>query len=138
MVGDQSVDRCRRNKRFDDHWCAGDGLWHEPRLCTNGARLRDGAGHHRHFFGASLFPRGDLFALSIVHRPFGRPAGQTAAGLFLLSETLAAGVRVYVASIPIKLMLGDKLLGLGTGDPILGAIVVFVGLVADLHLYGRR
>ena len=69
---------------------------------------------------------------------FGRPAGQTAAGLFLLSETLAAGVRVYVASIPIKLMLGDKLLGLGTGDPILGAIVLFVGLSLVLYLYGRR
>jgi Na+/proline symporter len=43
-----------------------------------------------------------------------------------LSETLAAGVRVYVASIPIKLMLGDRLLGMGTGDPILGAILLFV------------
>ena len=34
-----------------------------------------------------------------------------AGGFFLISETLAAGVRVYVASIPVKLMLGDKILG---------------------------
>ena len=54
---------------------------------------------------------------------------QTAGGFFLLSETLAAGVRVYVACIPIKLMLGDKVLGVfGGGDPILGAIVLFVVL----------
>lgn len=47
-------------------------------------------------------------------------------GIFLISETLAAGVRVYVASIPVKLMLGDKLMGFGTGDPILGSILLFV------------
>lgn len=76
-----------------------------------------------HYFRGEIYSPYQLFT-----DRFGRPAGQTAAGLFLLSETLAAGVRVYVASIPIKLMLGDKLLGLGTGDPILGAIVVFVGL----------
>ena len=46
----------------------------------------------------------------------------------MISETLAAGVRVYVASIPVKLMLGDQLLGFGTGDPIFGAILLFVGL----------
>src|SRR5213080_1934528 len=46
--------------------------------------------------------------------------------MFLLSETLAAGVRVYVASIPIRLIFGDKVLSLGMGDPILGAILLFV------------
>src|SRR5437899_3320583 len=76
-----------------------------------------------HYFKGEIYSPYELFA-----NAFGAPARQTAAGLFLLSETLAAGVRVYVASIPVKLMLGDKLLGLGTGDPILGAIVVFVGL----------
>src|SRR5205085_11204512 len=59
---------------------------------------------------------------------FGASARQAAGGFFLISETLAAGVRVYVASIPVKLMLGDKLLGFGTGDPILGAILLFVVL----------
>src|SRR6478735_5142184 len=74
-----------------------------------------------HYFRGEIYSPYQLFT-----DRFGRPAGQTAAGLFLLSETLAAGVRVYVASIPVKLMLGDKLLGLGTGDPILGAILLFV------------
>src|SRR5437762_5790728 len=59
---------------------------------------------------------------------FGPSARQTAGGFFLISETLAAGVRVYVASIPVKLILGDRLLGFGTGDPIFGAILLFVVL----------
>ena len=59
---------------------------------------------------------------------FGPSARQVAGGFFLISETLAAGVRVYLASIPVKLMLGDKYLSLGTGDPILGAILLFVVL----------
>jgi len=74
-----------------------------------------------HYFKGEIYSPYQLFADS-----FGRPARQTAAGFFLISETLAAGVRVYVASIPVKLMLGDKLLGLGTGDPILGSILLFV------------
>src|SRR5205085_7875135 len=65
---------------------------------------------------------------------FGPSARQTAGGFFLLSETLAAGVRVYVASIPVTLMLGDKLLGFGTGDPILGAILLFV-ILSLLYTY---
>jgi Na+/proline symporter len=51
-----------------------------------------------------------------------------AGAFFLISETLAAGVRVFVASIPVNLMLGDKWLGKFTGDPILGAILLFVVL----------
>jgi solute:Na+ symporter, SSS family len=76
-----------------------------------------------HYFKGEIYSPYQLFA-----NTFGPSARQTAAGLFLVSETLAAGVRVYVASIPVKLMLGDKLLGLGTGDPILGSILLFVGL----------
>ena len=42
---------------------------------------------------------------------------------------MAAGVRVYVACIPVRLMLGDSLLSFGgLVNPILGAIVLFVGL----------
>jgi SSS family solute:Na+ symporter len=38
-------------------------------------------------------------------------------------------VRVYVACIPIRLMLGEKICSLGGAvDPILGAILLFVGL----------
>ncbi|HWX21946.1 MAG TPA: hypothetical protein VN578_18755 [Candidatus Binatia bacterium] len=76
-----------------------------------------------HYFKGEIYSPYQLFA-----NTFGPAARQTAGGFFLLSETLAAGVRVYVASIPVKLMLGDKVLGFGTGDPILGAILLFVGL----------
>jgi solute:Na+ symporter, SSS family len=74
-----------------------------------------------HYFKGEIYSPYQLFA-----NAFGPSARQTAGGFFLISETLAAGVRVYVASIPVKLMLGDKLLGLGTGNPILGAILLFV------------
>src|SRR5437773_2346477 len=82
-----------------------------------------------HYFKGEIYSPYQLFA-----NTFGPAARQTAAGFFLISETLAAGVRVYVASIPVKLMLGDKLLGFGTGDPILGAILLFV-LLSLLYTY---
>jgi solute:Na+ symporter, SSS family len=82
-----------------------------------------------HYFKGEIYSPYQLFA-----NTFGPAARQTAGGFFLLSETLAAGVRVYVASIPVKLMLGDKLLGVGTGDPILGAILLFV-LLSLLYTY---
>jgi SSS family transporter len=76
-----------------------------------------------HYFKGEIYSPYQLFANS-----FGPAARRTAAGFFLVSETLAAGVRVYVASIPVKLILGDRLLAWGTGDPILGAILLFVVL----------
>src|SRR5216117_3639399 len=82
-----------------------------------------------HYFKGEIYSPYQLFA-----KAFGPAARQTAGGFFLLSETLAAGVRVYVASIPVKLMLGDKLLGFGTGDPILGAILLFV-LLSLIYTY---
>jgi SSS family transporter len=82
-----------------------------------------------HYFRHEIFSPYQLFA-----NAFGNSARQTAGGFFLISETLAAGVRVYVASIPIKLMLGDRLLGFGTGDPILGAILLFV-LLSLVYTY---
>src|SRR5258706_1310104 len=82
-----------------------------------------------HYFKGEIYSPYQLFA-----NTFGPAARQTAGGFFLISETLAAGVGVYVASIPVKLMLGDKLLGFGTGDPILGAILLFV-LLSLLYTY---
>src|ERR1017187_6182717 len=76
-----------------------------------------------HYFKGEIYSPYQLFGDT-----FGPAGRQTAGGMFLISETLAAGVRVYVASIPVKLMLGDKVLSLGTGDPILGAIILFVVL----------
>lgn len=73
--------------------------------------------------------KGEIYSpYQLMEQAFGPAARRMAAALFLLSETLAAGVRVYVASIPVKLMLGDRLLAFGTGDPILGAILLFVSL----------
>jgi SSS family solute:Na+ symporter len=82
-----------------------------------------------HYFKGEIYSPYQLFA-----NTFGPAARQTAGGFFLISETLAAGVRVYVASIPVKLMLGDRLLGFGTGDPILGAILLFV-ILSLLYTY---
>lgn len=73
--------------------------------------------------------RGEIYSpYQLLENAFGPSARRLVGGFFLISETLAAGVRVYVASIPVKLMLGDRLLGFGTGDPILGAILLFVVL----------
>src|SRR5438477_2405237 len=53
--------------------------------------------------------KGEIYSpYQLFENAFGHGTRKTAAGFFLLSETLAAGVRVYVACIPIKLMLGDK------------------------------
>jgi len=67
-----------------------------------------------HYFRGEIFSPYELFA-----HAFGPRARQTAGAMFLLSETLAAGVRVYVACIPIQLMLGLK---------VLPAIGLFIGL----------
>lgn len=73
--------------------------------------------------------KGEIYSpYQLLENSFGPSARRLAGAFFLISETLAAGVRVYVASIPVKLMLGDQLLGFGTGDPILGAILLFVVL----------
>jgi solute:Na+ symporter, SSS family len=67
-----------------------------------------------HYFKREIYSPYQLFA-----NAFGPSARQTAGGFFLISETLAAGVRVYVACIPVQLMLGIQ---------VLPAIVLFVGL----------
>lgn len=54
-----------------------------------------------HYFKGEIYSPYQLFANRL-----GLSARQTAGGLFLFSETLAAGVRVYVVSIPVQLMLG--------------------------------
>lgn len=67
-----------------------------------------------HYFKGEIYSPYQLFANTL-----GPAARQTAGGLFLLSETLAAGVRVYVACIPVQLMLNL---------PVLPAIVLFIAL----------
>ena len=72
--------------------------------------------------------KGEIYSpYQLFSGAFGENARRTAGGFFLLSETLSAGVRVYVACIPVTLMLGPKVLGgFAGGDPILGAILLFV------------
>ncbi len=70
--------------------------------------------------------KGEIYSpYQLLADTFGPSARQTAAGLFLLSETLAAGVRVYVACIPIQLMLGIH---------VLPAVVLFV-LLSLVYTY---
>jgi len=67
-----------------------------------------------HYLRGEIYSPYQLFANTL-----GQSGRRMAGGLFLLSETLAAGVRVYVACIPIQLLLGIQ---------ILPAIVLFVSL----------
>src|SRR6266705_1097387 len=67
-----------------------------------------------HYLKGEIYSPYQLFANTL-----GPSARQTAGGLFLVSETLAAGVRVYVACIPIQLMLGLE---------VLPAILLFIAL----------
>src|ERR1041385_136307 len=77
-----------------------------------------------HYFSGEIYS-----PYQLLERHLGLLPRRVAGGLFLLMETMAAGVRVYVACIPIRLMLGDTLLSFGgLMNPLLGAILIFVGL----------
>src|SRR6185436_212365 len=79
--------------------------------------------------------QGEIYSpYQLLEGAFGQSTRKLAGGFFLLSETLAAGVRVYVASIPIILIFGEKVLSFGTGDPVLGAILLFV-ILSLLYTY---
>ncbi len=70
-----------------------------------------------HYFRGEIYSPYQLF-----ERAFGPPARRTAAGFFLVSGTLAAGVRVYVTCIPVQLIFGFQ------DHQIIWAILLFVGL----------
>src|SRR5215213_8411066 len=74
--------------------------------------------------------KGEIYSpYQLLEQHLGQSPRRLAAALFLFLETMAAGVRVFVACIPIRLMLGEKVCSLGgLVDPILGAILIFVGL----------
>ncbi len=73
---------------------------------------------------------GEIYSpYQLLETHLGRGPRRLAAAFFLFLETMAAGVRVFVACIPIRLLLGEQVCSLGgLGDPILGAILIFVGL----------
>src|SRR5712664_3134395 len=75
-----------------------------------------------HYFKGEIYSPYQLFADTL-----GASARQTAGGFFLISETLAAGVRVYVVSIPIQLMLGVGVLPSIVMFVVLSLIYTYVG-----------
>lgn len=77
-----------------------------------------------HYFSGEIYS-----PYQLIENHLGQLPRRIAGGLFLLMETMAAGVRVYVACIPVRLMLGERLLSFGgLVNPILGAVLLFVGL----------
>ncbi|MEY2408867.1 MAG: solute:Na+ symporter, family [Verrucomicrobiota bacterium] len=77
-----------------------------------------------HYFSGEIYS-----PYQLLEKHLGQGVRRFAGAIFLIMETMAAGVRVYVACIPIRLMLGDSLLSFGgVIHPILGALLLFVGL----------
>ncbi len=76
------------------------------------------------------YMKGEIYSpYQLLEQHLGRGPRRLAGACFLFLETLSAGVRVYVACIPMQLMLGATVCSLGgLVDPILGAILLFVGL----------
>lgn len=76
------------------------------------------------------YMKGEIYSpYQLLEEHLGRGPRKLAGVFFLVLETMSAGVRVYVACIPVRLMLGDPICSLGgLVDPILGAILLFVGL----------
>src|SRR5207253_10443200 len=74
--------------------------------------------------------KGEIYSpYQLLEQHLGPGPRRLAAAFFLFLETMAAGVRVFVACIPIRLLLGEQVCSLGGAvDPILGAILIFVGL----------
>jgi len=76
------------------------------------------------------YMKGEIYSpYQLLEQHLGRGPRRLAGAFFLFLETLSSGVRVYVACIPIQLMLGDGICSLGgLVHPILGAILLFVAL----------
>src|SRR5436190_6364124 len=70
--------------------------------------------------------KGEIYSpYQLLENSFGIGARRTASVFFLVMETLAAGVRVYVACIPVQLMLGIN---------VLPSIILFV-LLSLIYTY---
>ncbi len=75
-----------------------------------------------HYLRGEIYSPYQLFA-----NAFGPSTRRTAGAFFLLSETLAAGVRVYVVCIPIQLMLGIEVLPAIVSFVVLSLLYTYVG-----------
>jgi SSS family transporter len=84
------------------------------------------------------YMRGEIYSpYQLLEQHLGAAPRRLAGGCFLLGETFAAGVRVYVACIPVQLMLGTSVCSLGgLVHPILGAILLFVLLSLTYTVVG--
>ena len=79
--------------------------------------------------------KGDVYSpYQLFQEAFGDGAKRTVAVFFLIAGTLAAGVRVYATCIPLEMLLKDVLPAFG--NPIVLAIVLFVGLSLIYTYYG--
>src|SRR6476646_8880748 len=72
--------------------------------------------------------KGEIYSpYQLLENSFGPGARRTASVFFLIMETLAAGVRVYVACIPVQLMLGIGVLPSIVLFVVLSLIYTYVG-----------
>jgi SSS family solute:Na+ symporter len=72
--------------------------------------------------------KGEIYSpYQLLENSFGPGARRTASVFFLIMETLAAGVRVYVACIPVQLMLGIGVLPSIVLFVILSLIYTYIG-----------
>lgn len=72
--------------------------------------------------------KGEIYSpYQLLENSFGPAARRTASIFFLIMETLAAGVRVYVACIPVQLMLGIGVLPSIILFVVLSLIYTYIG-----------
>jgi SSS family transporter len=72
--------------------------------------------------------KGEIYSpYQLLENSFGAGARRTASVFFLIMETLAAGVRVYVACIPVQLMLGIGVLPAILLFVVLSLIYTYIG-----------
>jgi SSS family transporter len=72
--------------------------------------------------------KGEIYSpYQLLEQSFGVSARRTASVFFLIMETLAAGVRVYVACIPVQLMLGIGVLPSIILFVVLSLIYTYIG-----------
>src|SRR5688572_4496170 len=72
--------------------------------------------------------KGEIYSpYQLLESSFGIGARRTASVFFLIMETLAAGVRVYVACIPVQLMLGIDVLPSIILFVVLSLIYTYIG-----------
>src|SRR3954464_6936272 len=72
--------------------------------------------------------KGEIYSpYQLLENSFGPGARRTASFFFIIMETLAAGVRVYVACIPVQLMLGIGVLPSIVLFVVLSLIYTYIG-----------